>query len=85
MSRYDHRVGNDDYIQVRALFDLFDEGQKSRLFSNIAAAMGGVPGEIIERQLIHFARVHPEYEAGVRQALKTAHGYEADTISTAAE
>ncbi|MDW9450541.1 catalase [Sinorhizobium meliloti] len=85
MSRYDHRVGNDDYVQVRALFGLFDEGQKSRLFSNIAAAMGGVPGEIIERQLIHFAHVHPEYEAGVRQALKTAHGYEADTISTAAE
>lgn len=42
-------------------------------------------GEIVERQLAHFKLVHPEYEAGVRIALKNAHGYEADTISAAAE
>ena len=63
------------------MFNLFDAGQRSRLFSNIAAAMDGVPGAIIERQLVHFQRVHPEYEAGVRAALKEAHGYEASTIS----
>ncbi len=85
MERYDHREGNDDYSQPRALFNLFDAGQKARLFSNIAAAMGGVPGEIIERQLAHFRRVHPDYEAGVRAALQAAHGYEAKTISAAAE
>ncbi|MBB3237823.1 catalase KatA [Phyllobacterium endophyticum] len=79
--RYNHRLGNDDYGQVTALFNLFDAGQRSRLFSNIAAAMDGVPGEIIERQLVHFARIHPEYEAGVRAALKVAHGYEASAIS----
>jgi catalase len=83
--RYNHRIGNDDYGQPRALFNLFDAGQKARLFSNIAAAMGGVPGVIVERQLAHFKLVHPDYEAGVRQALKAAHGYQADTISTAAE
>lgn len=80
-ARYNHRIGNDDYSQPRALFNLFDAGQKSRLFSNIAAAMGGVPGFIVERQLGHFKLIHPEYEAGVRAALKDAHGYEANTIS----
>jgi len=33
-NRFDHRDGNDDYAQHRALFNLFDAGQKSRLFSN---------------------------------------------------
>ena len=78
--RYNHRVGNDDYSQPRALFNLFDEGEKNRLFSNIAAAMGGVPGEIIERQLAHFDKIHPDYGNGVRRALKEAHGYEANAV-----
>lgn len=67
--RYDHRAGNDDYSQPRALFNLFDEGQKTRLFSNIADAMQGVPDFIVERQLGHFEKVHPDYAAGVRAAL----------------
>ena len=70
--RYNHRIGNDDYVQVRALFNLFDTGQKSRLCSNVAAAMGGVPDFIIERQLGHFDKVHPDYGNGVRKALATA-------------
>src|SRR5690606_23798064 len=79
--RYNHRIGNDDYSQPRALFELFDAGQRERLLKNIAAAMGGVPGFIIERQLGHFKLVHPEYEAAVRRALKEAHGYEATAVS----
>lgn len=67
--RFDHREGNDDYSQPRALFELFDEGEKQRLYSNIAAAMHGVPDDIIKRQLGHFERVHPDYAAGVRAAL----------------
>ncbi|MCA9102407.1 MAG: catalase [Planctomycetales bacterium] len=67
--RYDHREGNDDYSQPRALFELFDEGQRQRLFSNIADAMLSVPSVIVERQLGHFERVHPDYAAGVRHAL----------------
>jgi catalase len=70
--RYDHREGNDDYSQPRALFELFDAGQKQRLFDNIAAAMAGVPEFIVERQLGHFDKVHPEYGNGVRVALKAA-------------
>ena len=78
--RYDHREGNDDYSQPRALFELFDDGQKRRLFSNIAAAMGGVPSQIIERQLGHFKKIHPDYEAGVRKALKEAHDYDPNAL-----
>jgi catalase len=77
--RFDHREGNDDYVQPRALFNLFDDAQKGRLFSNIAAAMGGVPEHIIERQLGHFDKIHPDYAAGVRAAL--ARNKAADTIS----
>jgi catalase len=68
-ARYDHREGNDDYVQVRALFRLFDAGQRERLFANIAAAMGGVPKEIVDRQLGHFRKVDPEYGEGVEKAL----------------
>ncbi len=53
-ARYNHRDGNDDYRQVTALFNLFDAGQKARLFLNVAEAMWGVPEEIVERQLAHF-------------------------------
>lgn len=71
VDRYNHRVGNDDYSQPRALFNLFDDGQKSRLFSNIAAGMQGVPQEIVDRQLAEFGKVHPDYAAGVRKALSS--------------
>jgi catalase len=67
--RFNHREGNDDYEQPRALFNLFDTGQKARLFSNIAAAMQGAPDFIVERQLGHFEKVHPDYAAGVRVVL----------------
>ena len=56
--------GNDDYSQSRALFNLFDKGKRSRLFSNIAAAMQGVPDFIVERQLGLFQKVHPDYADG---------------------
>lgn len=67
--RYDHREGNDDFSQPRALFRLFDDGQKARLFSNIAEAMQGVPQDIIERQLALCDQVDAAYGAGVRTAL----------------
>src|SRR5690606_30321718 len=50
-ARFDHRDGNDDFSQPRALFLLFDDGQKARLFANIAAAMRSVPIGITERQI----------------------------------
>jgi len=67
--RFDHRQGNDDFSQPRALFALFDADQRSRLFANIAAAMGGVPDFIVLRQIALFDKVDPAYGAGVRAAL----------------
>lgn len=69
--RYNHREGNDDYTQAGDLFRLFDEGQKSRLFANIAESMEGVPQNIIDKALEHFDRVEPEYGQGIRNALLT--------------
>ena len=68
--RYSHRIGNDDFSQPRALFELFDAGQRQRLFSNLAAAMYGIPQEIADRQITLFTKVHPEYGAGVKAALE---------------
>ena len=47
--RYDHRVGNDDFSQPRALFLLMSNNQKEQLFSNIKDAMAGVPRDKIGR------------------------------------
>jgi len=69
-NRYDHNVDNDNYTQVRDLFNLMSTYQKEQLFNNIASSMEGVPSEIIERQLNHFSKVSSEYSAGVRTALK---------------
>ena len=71
-SRYDHREGNDDYVQPRALWSLFDAGQQQRLYSNIAASMQGVPEAIVRRALGHFERIHPDYAAGISKALGLA-------------
>ncbi len=60
----------DDFTQPRALFMLFDAAQKARLYANIAAAMAGAPADILERQCKLFDKVHAEYGAGVRAALK---------------
>lgn len=72
-TRYDHRVGNDDYSQPRALFHILGAEQQQRLFGNIAAAMQGVPQEIIERQLDLFDKVDPTYGRGLRAALAKTH------------
>ena len=79
--RYNHRDGNDDYGQPRALWNLFDDAQKGRLYANYAAAMDGVPDEIIERQLAHFALIDPAYSLGVRAARAALSTEAQDTIS----
>ncbi|WP_309384016.1 catalase [Cerasicoccus frondis] len=78
--RYNHREGNDDYTQPGNLFRMFDEGQRQRLFENIAGAMAGVPEEIVQRQLVHFHRADPAYAAGVAKALGVEN--KATSIST---
>ncbi|WP_457649538.1 catalase [Profundibacter sp.] len=68
-ARYDHRDGNDDYSQPRALHDLMDAEQQNRLYCNTAAAMQGVPQDIIDRMLAHYDKVSKAYGDGVRAAL----------------
>lgn len=68
-ARFDHRDGSDDFSQPCALFMLFDDAQKDRLFASIAAAMRGVPAGITERQIDIFRRVHPDFGAGVCASL----------------
>jgi len=74
--RYDHRQGNDDYTQPGDLFRLMPPDEKERLFSNLAAAMNGVPETIIRAQLAHFEKADPEYAAGVATALGIVHPVE---------
>ncbi|WP_419730832.1 catalase [Lichenicola sp.] len=69
---YNHRDGNDDYTQPGDLFRMFDDGQRQRFFANIAGAMQGVPQDIVERQMVHFGKADPAWEAGVRAALLRA-------------
>ena len=67
--RYDHREGNDDYGQARALFQLMSQDQQRQLFENIAAAMAGVPEAIQRRQIGLFLKVHSDYGHGVAERL----------------
>jgi catalase len=67
--RFNHRDGNDDYKQPGDLFRLMSDGQKEQLFQNIAGTMEGIPQNIIDRQLAHFAKADPAYAEGVKRAL----------------
>jgi catalase len=67
--RYDHREGNDDYTQAGNLYRLMPDEAKQRLHKAIACGMTGVPREIIDRQLRHFAKADKAYAEGVKKAL----------------
>lgn len=67
--RYNHRDGNDDYSQPRALHDLMNDDQRARLYMNTAESMGGVPQEIIDRALGHYDQISKAYGDGIRAAL----------------
>jgi catalase len=66
--RYKQEDSDADYVQPRALYNLFDTAQKSRLYANYAAAMGPCSKGVKERWYAVLERVHPEYAAGVREA-----------------
>ena len=70
-ARYNHRDGNDDYTQPGNLFRLMTAEQKERLFATIARSMQGVPDEIIQRQLSHFAQADAAYAEGVSRLLSS--------------
>lgn len=72
-NRYSQKDGAgqnmDDFTQPRALYALFSDDEKQRLFGNIAAAMQGVPQAIVDRQCDLFAKVDPSLSAGVKSKL----------------
>ena len=75
VDHYDHREDDDYYSQPGALFRLFSDAQKRRLFGNIARSMAGIPREIIELQLEHFRKADPAYAEGVLAALREIGAY----------
>jgi catalase len=83
VGRYDFRGTADHFSQPRALFELFDEGERQRLFDNYANAMSGVPGEILERQFKLLDQVHPDYGRGVRDAVARSRGDAPDAVPAA--
>ncbi len=70
IDRYDHREDADYYGQAGALFRLFGEGERQRLFENIARHIDGVPAEIVARALEHFGRADEAYGLGVAAAIE---------------
>jgi len=67
--RYDHRTDNDDYMQPGNLFRLMTAEQRQALFANTAAAMTGVPEEIVRRWVEHCTKADPNYGRGVAGAM----------------
>ncbi|MFC0204557.1 catalase [Novosphingobium soli] len=67
---WNFREDDDDYFsQARALFHLYDAGQKQRLFENTARAMCDAPAFIKQRHIDNCTRCDPAYGAGVAAAL----------------
>ncbi|MBP9951605.1 MAG: catalase [Cypionkella sp.] len=68
-ARYDHRDGNDDYGQPRVLHDkVMNDEERHRLYANTAAAMQGVPEDIVDRALGHYDKISQNYGDGIRAA-----------------
>ncbi|MFP3607465.1 catalase-related domain-containing protein, partial [Paraburkholderia sp. SIMBA_053] len=61
---------DDYYSQPAALFRIFDDAQRGRLFGNIARAIEGVPADIVARQVEHFRKIDPAYADGVIAAIE---------------
>ncbi|MGY0504598.1 catalase [Luteimonas sp. e5] len=67
---WNFREDDADYFsQPGALFRLYDEGQKQRLFDNTARALGDAPDFIKQRHVENCRKADPAYGAGVEAAL----------------
>ena len=68
--QYDFREDDNDYYsQPRALFQLFTQEEKERLFSNTAAQIGGAEKFIQMRHIGNCYQADPAYGLGVAKAL----------------
>jgi catalase len=70
--RFDSTVGHDDFTQAGDLYRLLDEGERDRLTTRIAGALGQARLEVQRRQLGHFLRADEEYGCRVGEKLGLA-------------
>lgn len=68
--RYYQEESDIDYVQPRALYNMFSEEQKDRLYKNYAAAMGPCSDSVKSRWYAVLEKVHPDYAAGVKKAVE---------------
>ncbi|PUA19422.1 catalase [Glaciimonas sp. PCH181] len=66
---WNHRVDDDYYSQVRALFQLMTPAQQQVLFDNTARSVGGASKEIQARHIDNCTKADAAYGAGVAKAL----------------
>ncbi|HET9236994.1 MAG TPA: catalase [Oligoflexus sp.] len=66
--RYDAHRENDDFTQAGNLYRILTGEERERLTDNIAAAMRGVPAEILRPNIEHFLRCDQDY--GLKIAAK---------------
>ena len=60
---------DDNFTQVKMLFDLMSKEQQQVLFENTARAMGDAPDMIKQRHIDNCTKADPAYGAGVAKAL----------------
>jgi catalase len=68
--RYEQERGvDDDYVQPGNLYRLMTAEEQQRLVDNVVSALKGVPKEIQQKMVEHFARADEAYGRGVAQGL----------------
>ncbi|KAJ2644056.1 catalase A [Coemansia sp. RSA 1694] len=72
VARHTYELTDDDFVQVGALYNLFNSEQKNRLATTIASTLSQTPVFIQKRQLGHFYRADKDYGRRVESALKAA-------------
>ena len=69
--RFRQEESEDDYIQPRALYaEVMNDAERDRLHKTMAGAVKPCSDSVKERWFAVLGKVHPDYEAGVRAALK---------------
>ncbi len=66
--RYDAHRENDDFTQAGKLYRILTAAERERLIDNLAAAMQGVPHDILRPCIEHFMRCDQDY--GLKIAAK---------------
>ena len=62
-------MDDDNFTQVKMLFDIMSKEQQQVLFENTARAMGDAPEFIKQRHIDNCSKADPAYGAGVAKAL----------------